>query len=986
MKETMNNPDMLLKKLAASKVIHKQIAKLASEKNMDKIMTDVLASVGECTCAKRVYIFEERKSFYPNTYEWYAEGVIPRLSMLQNLTKEDLSDILSIFKKNQCVILDNKEKVKKALSTSRDLFPREEINCVIAAPIIINDCQIGFIGADNAPAQMTELVADALTTLGAFIGITINNHREHKELLQSYEVIQNTNDIRDTLINSVGSGIFSYTLPDRKILMLNQEARRLFDCGKDETDYDFLSMIKHKIVPEDNARMRVATSSLKSPGDSAEYTFHIQKDNGEQLTVKCNSRLRSFSDGQQYILSAMSDITKQEKLEERLFDERRQYRDALSLNTYFSFSVDLTDGYITQPIYAKDGTEILGNNKYGLPVAFDDFMDMSFNSSRTVCLTKDADTIMNRERLIELYQSGISDFNSQYYISDHGIYCRTLVLLSESKSNGHINANFFIYDTTSSKREEEKNKAMIESFSKIYFSSWCVDFSENSLVDISVPDYAKSVTDSGSAELKSAFSHFLEHFVRSDSKEAMTAFLNIDTLKKRIGSKEIISCEYKGRINGWCRANFIRVDTDADRMIFAVQIIDEEKRKENNMKMALQQAFEAAQSANQAKTKFYSDMSHDIRTPLNAIIGMTTVAEMNIDNKESVADCLNKIGISSNYLLGLVNEVLDMHKIEEGQLELSNQEFDLPNIIKESLFLLKSQMEGKHQNFTLSIEGIQHRGVIGDSRRIQQVISNLLSNSNKYTPEYGEISLTVTEKTLIRNKVSCYEFIFKDNGIGMSKEFLDHLYEPFSRADDMRVNRVLGTGLGMPIVKSIIQMMGGTIRVDSKLNGGTTFTITLNLKLQAGNKSVIYDKESYLAKISKDFPSREQKKETSARLLVAEDFDMNWRILEALMPKYGYIVELAENGQICVDKYMEHEPGYYDAILMDLRMPIKNGYEATKDIRNSERSDANLPIIAMSADAFVEDVQACKNAGMDEHVAKPIDFKKLITILNQLIK
>ena len=536
--------------------------------------------------------------------------------------------------------------------------------------------------------------------------------------------------------------------------------------------------------------------------------------------------------------------------------------------------------------------------------------------------------------------------------------------------------------------------------------------------------------------------------------------------------------------------------------------VSQEKKAEIESHKALKDAYRAAENASRAKTEFLSNMSHDIRTPMNAIIGLTAIAGANIESQDRVVECLGKITKSSRHLLGLINEVLDMARIESGRMSLAEEDFSLPELVDNLLTLTKPAIDEHKHQLEVHVEHIEHEAVCGDSLRIQQVFVNLMSNAVKYTPDGGNITLTIKEKPNGFSELGCYEFSIEDNGIGMTPEFQKIMFEPFSRADDHRTTKVQGTGLGMAIARNIVNLMNGDIQVESAPNKGTKITVTVYLKLQENEKEqekelldlpvlvvdddktccestvatlqeigiagewVLTGKEAvercaarhktgrdYFAVIldwkmpemdgiatarrirecvgenvtiiiltSFDFSEIEEearavgvnafmakplfrsrltatlrqftsgKKEKNARnyledfakenyagkrILLVEDNELNREIATEIIGMTGVTIDSAENGKIAVEKVMEAPEKWYDLIFMDIQMPIMNGYEATAAIRALAGSRGKVPIIAMTANAFAEDVQLAKNTGMNEHIAKPLDLNKLNDVLKQ---
>ena len=520
----------------------------------------------------------------------------------------------------------------------------------------------------------------------------------------------------------------------------------------------------------------------------------------------------------------------------------------------------------------------------------------------------------------------------------------------------------------------------------------------------------------------------------------------------------------------------------------------------------LDEARKAAVRASKAKSEFLSNMSHDIRTPMNAIVGMTAIAIANINDMQQVQNCLKKISLSGRHLLGLINDVLDMSKIESGKMTLSMDQVSLREVMESIVSIVQPQVRAKHQQFDVSIHDIQSETVCCDGVRLNQVLLNILSNAVKFTPEGGRIYVAMYEEPSDKgeNFVRIH-FKISDSGIGMTEEFKEHIFESFVREDSTRVRKTEGSGLGMTITKYIVDAMGGLIEVDSAPGKGTSFHVTLDLEKaeipesdmvlppwnmlvvdddrqlcestvsalksigvradwvldaesamemverrrndpyriilldwklpgmdgitaarelrrrygdeipillisaydwseieeearEAGvsgfiakplfKSTLFYGLKPFVEPLADSAPPAEAKLDlTGRRVLLAEDNELNWEIAEELLSAEGLELDWAENGKLCVEKFLGAQPGHYDAILMDLRMPVMTGYEATAAIRGADRPDAKtIPIIAMTADAFAEDVQKCLDAGMNAHVAKPIDVREVCRQLAKYMK
>ncbi|MDD6306428.1 MAG: response regulator [Clostridiales bacterium] len=626
-------------------------------------------------------------------------------------------------------------------------------------------------------------------------------------------------------------------------------------------------------------------------------------------------------------------------------------------------------------------------------------------------------------------------------------------------------------------------------------------------------DYGESF--SKNIKWDSLLQDYVSRYVQTEYKERMLNIGLTANLRALLEIKEVIEFEYKNDREGEQHFYLMKAARMAgDNINFAVvgfADVNEAREREIRIQKAMMSAYDAANAANQAKSEFLSRMSHDIRTPMNAIIGMTAIAGLHLNDPEKVEDCLQKIMVSSTHLLSLINEVLDMSKIESGKIEISEEEFNLVDLIDNMLTMVRLQVKQKNHNFNVNISNVEHEKVIGDSLRIQQAFMNLVSNAIKYTPENGNITINISEKPTRQPKLGCYEFVFEDNGIGMSKDFLKIIFEPFARANDSRVDKIQGTGLGMAITRNIVRMMGGDIKVESDLGIGSKFTVTIFLKLQdadevdmedfgnlpvlvvdddtnscesacamldelgmksewatSGKEAVIrvegahkerkdffaviidwkmpemdgvvttreirkivgkeipiiiisaYDWseieqearaaganafiskplfKSRLVHLFKGLVGKEQQEEkelplvefnkmnfSDKKVLLVEDNELNAEIAQEIIEMTGIMVERVEDGKQAVDRLAEVEDGYYDLVFMDIQMPVMNGHEATRKIRACDRMYLkNIPIIAMTANAFAEDVQAAINSGMNEHIAKPLEFSTLAKVLMKWI-
>lgn len=401
--------------------------------------------------------------------------------------------------------------------------------------------------------------------------------------------------------------------------------------------------------------------------------------------------------------------------------------------------------------------------------------------------------------------------------------------------------------------------------------------------------------------------------------------------------------------------------------------ISEMEEANKNLKKAKNIAIEAlqtAENANKAKTDFLSNMSHDIRTPMNAIIGIISLIRHNAGDKEKVIEYADKIAISSQHLLGIINDVLDMSKIEAGKTVFKYSDFSILDSIEELNTIFRSQANEKNQSFIITKENLKHEWVNGDKVHLMQIFSNLLSNAIKYTQEGGIIQFIAEESETNSSTYGKYHFIVSDNGMGMSADFKETIFDAFTRAESSVTNKIQGTGLGMAITKNLVESMGGTIEVESEPNRGSSFEVILNLKI-VENRVVSSTEQIEMHETDSDILD-------GMRILCAEDNELNAEILMELLKLEGAECTICENGKRILEAFEQSVPGEYDMILMDVQMPVMNGYEATEAIRRSSHEQAKtIPIIAMTANAFSEDVQHSLAAGMNAHISKPVDMKLL---------
>lgn len=476
---------------------------------------------------------------------------------------------------------------------------------------------------------------------------------------------------------------------------------------------------------------------------------------------------------------------------------------------------------------------------------------------------------------------------------------------------------------------------------------------------------------------------YAQRYVIEEDREAFIAWTDVKNLISVINTDNISEFSYQRNMNGtlnyyqFCCARIIGEDTD-NLMIFGFRNVDMMVRKDLETKKALEKALEDANVANKSKTKFLFNMSHDIRTPMNAILGYTDMAAKHIDNQVRVSESLLKIQVAGRHLLNLINDILEMSRIESDTLELVESSQDMRKLIKGASQMSETLAVAKSIDFTTECGEISNPYVFADELHWNEVMINLLSNSIKYTPAGGKIRFIAKQAGGVQDGKVAFHYEIEDNGIGMSDEFQKHLFEAFSREKTSTVSRQEGAGLGLSIVKRIIDMAGGTISVKSKAGEGTIFTVDIFLRVMNEEEIKTYLEENKPLDVSDiDYCFKNK------RVLLAEDNEMNREIATEILTDVGIIVDTAEDGEFAVKAIEEKGTSYYDFVLMDVQMPIMDGYAATQEIRKLPGGD-KLIIIALSANAFSDDIQKSLASGMNAHVAKPFDVKELLETMQQL--
>ncbi len=745
------------------------------------------------------------------------------------------------------------------------------------------------------------------------------------------------------------------------------------------------------VLEEDQQKIRAHYSKLHQTGDRQDLEYRVKWKDGSIHWMDGTSMIVGMTAEKELIIQrTVVDITPRKNLQQRLNREQDLYRVAMeaSAAVMFEYLMD-TDTFISYEPQAGGGVVRHELNRYS-EIILDE----------QIVHPDDAPKVLDN---ICHGRSEVFDVRCTTPGGERGkfiwfrVNCR--LITEEGRPARVVGALQNIHSMKSKLFENSErlymNQSALQAINDVYISMFYVDLFQDNYYAVRMPEVNEGDILPRRGSFTEGLRKYILHSINQDDLNRVAEICQREwLLNKLTGKNEHTEVEFRHQNPDlWLRLEIYPVSIENGKprtIIIAFRNISEEKQREleyyeeeKRAKAALEEAYHSLDRANRAKSDFLSRMSHDIRTPMNAIMGMTAIAEKNIGSQEKIEDCLQKISLSGAHLLELINEVLDMSKIESGNVGLNEEPIRLTELLEDVSQIIQPEAGSKKQHFSVSVKKMEHNAVRGDAARVKQVLLNLLSNAVKYTGEEGNISICLEEKLSSESGVGCYEIIVEDDGIGMTKEFQEKLFLPFERAEDPRVGWTQGTGLGLAITRNLVQMMNGTIQVESEINRGTKFIVTIYLQL-------VPETEDGSVPCSQKPDDMEYAFEPGTRVLLAEDNLLNQEIVKELLDMYGIEVVCAANGQEAADLFETNPPGTYDLILMDIQMPVLNGYEATEVIRKSaaegRRPDAaDIPIIALTANAFADDVYRAKKAGLNEHVMKPIEVDHLISVMHHYL-
>lgn len=805
--------------------------------------------------------------------------------------------------------------------------------------------------------------------------------------------IAKLNDTLDETISFVKSRINRYEIynaNDRvkslvRLLDKSEELSRVLDAEHDFTAQDMDNYAKQQrltgvLVLDEKLNVSIQTTqdydamSLWKKLIDSKYVRDIL----ESPSKTYMTRLRNEGNIYDFAAVARQDApgvlityAKKEEVNEKNGD--------LTMETVFADFPFKMDGSVV----ISDGTKVVSTNEsklLGMSVKeCDELYQNAFHESK--------------DHIVRLDAAGSSWYGKKEKIMDYDIYVffpamqvfmtRNVVCLSYVLIAIVI---FTLFRTVRIHMEQEsiireqKRLQIINALGHAYSFILLIDIKKNTLevvksADVAGPNYRKkNLTNELQKE-------YIDSMIAPSFQKSYLEFTDMDTMESRLKEHDSLSCISQTIKGAWIRSMIVPQKYDEkgnlSTVLLAISDVTEEKEHELEQDKIIRKALVSAEHANRAKTAFLNNMSHDIRTPMNAIIGFTSLAAEHLDDREIIRDYLGKISTSGKHLLSLINDVLDMSRIESGSVKIEKTNIHLSDILEDLKTIILESVHAKQQKLLIKMQDVVHEDIITDKLRLTQVLLNIISNAVKFTPIGGTIQILVEEKISQKVGYAVYSFCIKDNGIGMSKEFQEHVFDSFAREHTVTESGITGTGLGMAITKNIVDLMGGTIHLTSKQGEGSEFIVTLECEL-ADKK--VQDKQSSCPKAEKKHLDYSGKK-----VLLVEDNELNREIATEILKSLGMKVDYAADGMEAVEIMSSEAGNQYDMIFMDIQMPKMDGYTATREIRTlKDTKKANVPIIAMTANAFDEDRKKAIKAGMNGHIAKPIDVNVILQNLDRI--
>ena len=639
--------------------------------------------------------------------------------------------------------------------------------------------------------------------------------------------------------------------------------------------------------------------------------------------------------------------------------------------------------------HTVDGSKVISANQAALEIlGYDSLHDLEDGFNMVSPSVLDEDKPVLRRAITSLQKPGDSIEVQYRVLHDNGNLLHVMGNIKLIEEHGTLYFRRFLLDVTAQKLREKENErrqmelvqALASDYSVVCLFDLDTGVGSPLRLDADPSHVVHDVFQEG-APLESAISAYAQRRVYAPDQDLVRQFCARERLLTEMAQRTVCGLDFRAlEPDGQTRFFELKIVRsgswqESHNIVLGIRSVDETIRSEMKQRQLLENALEQANRANRAKTTFLSNMSHDIRTPMNAIVGFTSLAASHIDDRAKVQDYLNKISSSGEHLLRLLNDVLDMSQIESGKVTLTEEPCSLTAVALELSCMIQTDLQKKDLAFTLDASGLNDPDVFCDKLRLEQMLLNILSNAIRYTPKGGSITFTARQLPGTLTGNARYEFCVRDTGVGISPEFLQRIFEPFEREYNSTTSGIQGTGLGMAITKNIVDMMNGSIDIQSAPDQGTAVTISIPFRLN-----------TQVSPSPAPAPAGSHAASQGGRILLVEDNELNREIAVAILEDAGFHADTAENGQLALDTLQAAPPGYYSLILMDVQMPVMDGYTATRAIRAlPDPVLASIPIFAMTANAFDSDRQEALKAGMNDHIAKPIDADKLVELLKSVL-
>ena len=785
------------------------------------------------------------------------------------------------------------------------------------------------------------------------------------------------------------SGFWKYEYEEGKYprLYTDEITDALFGTTEDMEPEERYEFIEAHIHPQESASFGEYLEELRLHESEIIYRY-IHPEKG-LIYVRCTGRRIPSSDGVIRIIGYHQEATnvvhfeKGKLLENRLLQQNQQLKDAnRNQDTYYQELLDtISFGVLS---YTLPGHEIVHMNAEAMRIYgvsnLEEAQKMLGQIISSVCYVntdvigqlmemRDKDEAIDYECIIPDRKGNMTPVLAKteiFYTSDG----KRTVLTTFLDISENVTLKKALYEAT-------KNSEIINSIATLYETIFYEDLKNRRFEVITGDDRLLSIVGKDGSVDEFEKRKVMEA-LEPETWDEVKDFLDPSTLSERLKDKNSIFLEYKGNNGRWKRADFIVKNRDADKtvseVLFVARDITEEKIQELQYQKQLLEAAEKAARASEAKTDFLRRMSHDIRTPLNGMIGMIDICDRYKGDPDKQRECKNKVLVSLDYLTSLMDNVLDISKIESGSLMLEKKPFDLAELLLKEVTIIQTNAEeyGIHFKGGKEMSSLIHKKLIGSEVYLNRILMNLASNAVKYNKKGGTVTVYARELSSDEDTV-LYEFVCADTGVGMSEEFQKHAFEAFTREGKETTTGYSGTGIGLSIVKDIVELMNGTIEVQSRENEGTTFTVRIPFEIDKNAQQIDDERSSQCIDL------------TGRKALLVEDNEINMEIAIMMLEDEGMTVETAKNGEEAIEKFAQSSPGAYDYIFMDVMMPVMNGLEATRRIRALAHPDAKtIPILAMTANAFEDDIRECLRAGMNEHIAKPLSAVQLRTKIRKV--